>query len=187
MAAVISYRVHPGDTLSSVSRRLCGHAAGWPALWAANRRQVRNPDAVRPGQRLTAACGPVSARLADLALDARPRPAPVRAAVAVAHAAPAPAPAPSPAPNLPPSPAGYSGPGGFQSCVIAAESGGNPQAYNASSGASGLYGFLLSTWDSLGVGYPGGAYTAPVSVQNQGFAIEYARAGVSPWRAYDGC
>jgi resuscitation-promoting factor RpfA len=71
--------------------------------------------------------------------------------------------------------------------VIQAESGGSPTAYNPSSGASGLFGFLLSTWDSLGLGYPGGAFTAPASVQEQGFAIEYARAGTSPWAPYDGC
>lgn len=81
----------------------------------------------------------------------------------------------------------YSGGSGFQQCVIMAESGGDPTAYNPSSGASGLYGFLLSTWDSLGLGYPGGAYTAPVSVQNEGFAILYARDGTSPWAPYDGC
>lgn len=75
----------------------------------------------------------------------------------------------------------------FEACVIQAESGGNPTAINPSSGASGLFGFLLSTWDSLGLGYPGGAYTAPVSVQEQGFQILYARDGTSPWAPYDGC
>lgn len=76
---------------------------------------------------------------------------------------------------------------GFEACVIQRESGGDPTAYNSSSGASGLFGMLLSTWDSLGLGYPGGAYTAPVSVQEQGFAILYARDGTSPWAPYDGC
>jgi hypothetical protein len=76
---------------------------------------------------------------------------------------------------------------GFEACVISRESGGDPTAYNSSSGASGLFGMLLSTWDSLGLGYPGGAYTAPVSVQEQGFAILYARDGTAPWAAYDGC
>jgi hypothetical protein len=76
---------------------------------------------------------------------------------------------------------------GFEACVISRESGGDPTAYNSSSGASGLFGMLLSTWDSLGLGYPGGAYTAPVSVQEQGFAILYARDGTAPWGPYDGC
>lgn len=75
----------------------------------------------------------------------------------------------------------------FEACVIQRESGGNPRAYNSSSGASGLFGMLLSTWDSLGLGYSGGAYTAPVSVQEQGFNILYARDGTSPWAPYDGC
>jgi hypothetical protein len=75
---------------------------------------------------------------------------------------------------------------GFEQCVITAESGGNPRAYNSSSGASGLFGFLLSTWDSMNLGYPGGAYTAPASVQEQAFSKLYAGAGTSPW-AGDGC
>jgi hypothetical protein len=70
--------------------------------------------------------------------------------------------------------------------VMQAESGGDPTAYNQSSGASGLFGDLLSTWLSLGLGYPGGAYTAPAGVQLEGFAKLYAEAGMSPWDA-DGC
>jgi Transglycosylase-like domain len=75
----------------------------------------------------------------------------------------------------------------FEECVIQAESGGDPAAYNPSSGASGLFGFLLSTWDALGLGYPGGAYTAPVSVQEAGFWKEYDEVGTSAWAPYDGC
>lgn len=79
--------------------------------------------------------------------------------------------------------------GSFEACVIARESGGNPQAYNASSGAGGLFQFLPSTWASLGYAgaYPGGAQTAPASVQEQAFARLYAEAGTSPWAPYDGC
>jgi hypothetical protein len=44
----------------------------------------------------------------------------------------------------------YQGGSGFQACVIARESGGDPAAVNPVSGAGGLYGFLPSTWQSLG-------------------------------------
>ena len=77
-------------------------------------------------------------------------------------------------------------PGSFQACVIAHESGGNPTAVNPSSGAGGLYQFLPSTWAGLGLGYPGGAQTAPPSVQTEGFFKLYAEAGPAPW-AGDGC
>lgn len=88
-----------------------------------------------------------------------------------------------------------SGMSSFEACVIRAESGGDPTAINMGSGASGLYGFLMSTWNSLGLGYTGGwnggwyggARTAPVSVQEQGFDILYARDGTAPWAPYDGC
>ena len=63
-----------------------------------------------------------------------------------------------------------------------------PQVVNSSSGAGGLYQFLPSTWATTpwGSQYPGGAQTAPVSVQNQAFQWLYARQGTSPWST-DGC
>jgi hypothetical protein len=123
-------------------------------------------------------------RRAEAAQDQRQaaRQAARRAAAAARRAAAAVVPSAAPSGQV-----GTGGMGGFEACVIAAESGGNPRAYNSSSGASGLFGFLLTTWDSLNLGYPGGASTAPATVQEQGFAIEYARAGVAPWAAYDGC
>lgn len=76
-------------------------------------------------------------------------------------------------------------PGTFQECVIQRESGGNPRAVNPGSGAGGLYGFLPSSWHSLG--YAGLPEDAPVWEQNQAFAREYALAGTAPWEPYDKC
>jgi hypothetical protein len=138
------------------------------AVERARERRIAHRRAVRAARRAAAAAA-------------------AQAAAQAAQAAQAPQqPAQSPAPAAQPAQPSYSGAGGFQSCVIAHESGGDPTAYNASSGASGLYGFLLSTWDSMGLGYPGGASTAPVSVQNEAFAKLYAEAGTAPW-AGDGC
>ena len=80
------------------------------------------------------------------------------------------------------------GGGSYQSCVIAHESSGDPQAVNSSSGAGGLYQFLPSTWASTpeGAAYPGGAQTAPKSVQDAAFRWEYRRYGSAPWST-DGC
>jgi resuscitation-promoting factor RpfC len=74
---------------------------------------------------------------------------------------------------------------GYQACVIARESGGNPQAVNPLSGAGGLFQFLPSTW--AGLGYSGLPQNAPVSVQYQAFAKLYAQAGTQPWSPSDGC
>ena len=84
---------------------------------------------------------------------------------------------------------GTEGMGAFEACVISRESGGNPRAVNPGSGAGGLFQFLPSTWAGLGYAsaYPGGAQTAPVSVQEAAFAKLYAEAGTSPWAPYDGC
>ena len=178
--------VHSGDSLSSISQREFGSASSWPALWWANRHSVHNPSVIQAGQRLVVpGSHKVKPWLSRAALAAIPAPAP--APVAAAPAAPA---APSASTGTatsaaPAQAASYSGSGGFQSCVIQRESGGNASAVNASSGAGGLYGFLPSTWQSLG--HSGLPENASVAEQNAAFAQEYAQSGGSAWSAYDGC
>ena len=142
--------VRAGDSLSSISQREFGSAASWPALWWANRHTVHNPSVIQAGERL---------RLPELAPGqalADPRRArgdpgggPGAGARGARRRRPARARSPAPRPVQQVT-ASYSGSGGFQSCVIQAESGGNASAVNGSSGAGGLYGFLPSTWQSLG-------------------------------------
>jgi LysM repeat protein len=170
--------VHAGDTLSSISQREFGSAGSWPALWWANRHSVHNPSVIQVGQRLQLPKShKVKPWLARAALAAAPAPVAVSAAPS---ASPASVPSAAPAQQ-----ASYSGSGGFQSCVIQAESGGNASAVNASSGAGGLYGFLPSTWQSLG--FSGLPQNASVAQQNAAFAKEYAQSGTAAWSAYDGC
>ena len=114
------------------------------------------------------------------------------AAAAAARAAAQAQPSPAPQQAAPVQPGGNvstAGMAAFEACVIRVESGGNPTAVNPSSGAGGLFQFLPSTWAALGfaASYPGGAQTAPASVQEAAFAKEYAEAGTSPWAPYDGC
>ena len=185
--------VKSGNTLSSIAKKEYGSAADWPALWWRNRHSVHNPQMLQVGQKLTvsdkAKLTAAIRRAAFAAIPAAaPAPAPVQAspeqaspaAVSAAPAQPAPASAPAA-----PAATSYTGSGGFQSCVIQAESGGNPSAVNPSSGAGGLYGFLPSTWHSLG--YSGLPQNASVAQQNAAFAQEYAQSGGSAWSAYDGC
>ena len=73
----------------------------------------------------------------------------------------------------------------FQACVIARESGGNPQVMNAS-GHYGLYQFSASTWAAYG-GNPADFGHASVAEQNQVFANAIAAGGESNWAPYDGC
>jgi hypothetical protein len=79
----------------------------------------------------------------------------------------------------------YNGFSSFEQCVIARESGGNPQAVNPSSGAGGLFQFLPSTWAALG--FSGLPQYASVATQEAAFAKAYAQSGTSPWAPYDGC
>jgi hypothetical protein len=179
--------VHSGDSLSSISQREFGSAASWPALWWANRHKVHNPSMIHTGERLVVPGShkvkPWLTRAAMAAIPA-PAPAPVAAAPVAAAAAPS-ASTGSATSAAPAQQASYSGSGGFQSCVIQRESGGDPSAVNASSGAGGLYGFLPSTWQSLG--HSGLPQNASVAEQNAAFAQEYAQSGGSAWSAYDGC
>jgi len=191
-----TYTVRSGDNLSQISARFCGTAADFPSLAAAS--GIANPNLIFPGQPITLNChAPV------------PAPAHVTSAVkhhharhagrhadrdhtrpAGQHSAPGRhARRSDPGRARGPGHVGTQGMGAFEACVISHESGGNPRAVNPSSGAGGLFQFLPSTWAGLGYAsaYPGGAQTAPVSVQEAAFAKLYAEAGTSPWAPYDGC
>ena len=170
-----SYTVRPGDTLSAIAARAYGNAAGWPAVWWANRRQVPDPAIITAGERLHLPGSPQVpawlARAARAALAAPPAPA---APVTAGPAAPAvPAPAPSPAP---------ASPGGVNWAAIAAcESGGN---WSASTG-NGFYGglqFTEQTW----LGYGGGRYAPTASQATPAQQIAVARQvlagqGIGAW------
>jgi resuscitation-promoting factor RpfC len=173
------YTVKPGDTLASIAKHEYGSADRWPALWWVNRSKIRNPNMIGVGQRLKlSAWHPRFGWLTRAAMGATPAPAPVAEPVTTGTA-----PAAAPAAAAPSSYSAASG--GFQQCVIQAESGGNASAVNASSGAGGLYGFLPSTWQALG--HSGLPENASVAEQNQAFQQEYAQSGSSAWSAYDGC
>jgi len=75
--------------------------------------------------------------------------------------------------------------GAFGACVIARESGGNPQIMNAT-GHYGLYQFSESTWIKYG-GSAADFGHASVAEQNQVFANALAAGGESNWAPYDGC
>lgn len=68
------------------------------------------------------------------------------------------------------------------------ESGGSYTAVNASSGASGAYQFLDSTWRTVpaSAGYASAA-AAPASVQDRAAQQLFARDGTTPWLASASC
>jgi LysM repeat protein len=177
-----AYTVVSGDTLSRISARFCGTPGDYLSLAGAS--GITNPNLIYPGQTIKLRCHAAPLQLTVASTSGAHRSsashaerAPGRHARLGRHAAP---------------PAGTvstAGMAAFEACVISRESGGNPAAVNPASGAGGLYQFLPSTWASLGyaAAYPGGAQTAPVSVQRAAFAKLYAEAGTSPWAPYDGC
>jgi hypothetical protein len=175
------YTVRSGDTLTSIASHKYGAANRWPALWWVNRNKIKNPNAVGVGTRLRLTPWhprkPWLDRAAMAAIPAPP-PSPVTAAPAAGTAAPVPAAAA-------PSQSSGAASGSFEQCVIQRESGGDPTAVNSSSGAGGLYGFLPSTWASLG--YSGAPQNASAATQREAFQKAYAQQGSAPWSAYDGC
>jgi hypothetical protein len=75
--------------------------------------------------------------------------------------------------------------GAFEACVIFHESRGDPSAQNPHSSASGLYGFLSSTWRNVtGTAGPARAYSS--AIQHLAFLKLFASVGRSPW-AGSGC
>ena len=174
--ALLTVVVHSGNNLSTLAS---SHGGSWQASCQASK--LANCNEIYPGQRLVIVRG--SADRGALAYAASHTPA-LRADNRVRRAQRHPEHRASlhSAGHHPRT--GYP-PGSFQACVIARESGGIATAVNSKSGAGGLYGFLPSTWQSLG--YSGLPENAPVSVQNQAFQREYSLAGTSPWGPYDGC
>jgi hypothetical protein len=193
-AARSSYIVRSGDSLSQISARFCGTAADFPSLAAAS--GIANPNLIFPGQSITLNChAPAPAHVTSAVKHHHARHAGQHAdrdhtRPAGRHSSPGRHARPSdPGRARGQGHVGTEGMGAFEACVISRESGGNPRAVNPSSGAGGLFQFLPSTWAGLGYAsaYPGGAQTAPVSVQEAAFAKLYAEAGTSPWAPYDGC
>lgn len=181
---VTRYLVRPGDTLSSIAKKVYGNANSWPALWWINKATVHNPNEIQAGETLKLsgwhpqlgwiysaamkAIPSVSVAVTSNSFDAPT----YQAASSSAHAASSPS---------------WSGTASssFEACVIARESGGNAQVMN-SSGHYGLYQFSESTW----VAYGGSAADfghASAAEQHQVFANAVAQGGQSNWSPYDGC
>jgi nucleoid-associated protein YgaU len=50
--AATVYEVKPGDSLSKIAKAHYGKASDWQRIFEANRDVVKDPDMIRPGQRL---------------------------------------------------------------------------------------------------------------------------------------
>ncbi len=179
------YTVKSGDTLSDIARRVYKNPGFWPVLYWANHSQIRYANVIEVGQVLTVPAKPAHIPNAPSVLGPTPPPAPVTTSAPATGYGASSAPAYT-AQAAPVQASGsYSGGGGFQSCVIARESGGNSQVMN-SSGHYGLYQFSSGTWSAYG-GNPADFGNASVAEQNQVFNNAIAAGGASNWAPYDGC
>lgn len=175
-----SYTVRQDDTLSSIAISKYRDAADWTCIYDANSRAIGvNPNVIILGEHLRIP-EPAPSHCKTPAM-----PAPALAPVTETVASVSTPQAVTPAQQAPVSSSSYSGSGGMQSCIIAAESGGNPGIWNAS-GHWGLYQFSYDTWVAHG-GSPGDFGTASVAEQNQVYYNTVAVDGYSDWAPYDGC
>jgi LysM repeat protein len=165
-----TYTVRSGDSLSKIAGRVYHDQAAWPVIYWANRSKIRSANNISAGQVLRIPAKP--ARIPNA-------PAQVASVVVTASESGGVTYAPAETAST------YSGGGGFASCVIARESGGNSQVMN-SSGHYGLYQFSASTWEEYG-GSASDFGNASVSEQNKVFDNALAAGGQSNWSAYDGC
>jgi hypothetical protein len=172
-APPLYYVVRKGDTLSSIAKRF---DTNWQALWWVNRDKVPNPNLILAGTNLRLSkWHPDPPKWLEQAANRAAGYQRAREVVTtVAYVQPI------------PTGTYNAAPGSFQQCVIQRESGGNPDAQNPYSTASGLYGFLDSTWTGV-TGLPGPARDYSVAVQNAAFAKAYAESGTADWASYDGC
>ncbi len=189
------HTVVSGDTLSGVAAGAYQQANCWPGIYRASKKAIgSDPDVIVPGQQLRVPRG----------CDSRPVsvPAPAHVTVDVTQHSDSLSQSPArhsshqattrhssisgdSASSTASGRSGYAVSSSFQACVIRAESGGNPQIWNAS-GHWGLYQFSYSTWVGHGgspslFGKAGGAYQTKVFWQT------VHDDGTSDWAPYDGC
>ncbi len=170
------YVVRSGDTLASIAQRLYASADYWPVLYWANHAAIPDASQITAGQVLTVPNKPAKIPSAPQEL-APAAPAATTASSGQGYSSRAATATTS---------STYSGASNsFQACVIARESGGNPQVMNGS-GHYGLYQFSASTWAAYG-GNPADFGHASVAEQNQVFDNAIAAGGESNWAPYDGC
>jgi LysM repeat protein len=186
------YTVQPGDSLSKIAGRFYGNSAAWPVLYWRNHSKIHWANDIEAGQTLRIPHEPARIPRAPAQLEAPPPPPPppthTTAVYTPRHSSsvsePSQAPEQAAAPSTATVTSGIPG-GAFGQCVVARESGGNPQVMNAS-GHYGLYQFSASTWAEYG-GNPADFGHASAAEQNQVFANAMARGGESNWSPYDGC
>jgi hypothetical protein len=151
----------PGPTVHSPTIRrsapVSADVEGYRGQWA-----LPPPAVLEPTTTTTVESVPKD-KAAPAVPPARPRP---RSGVSAAGAAP-------------------TSSGGYEACVIRRESGGSATAQNPHSSASGLYGFLGSTWHAV-TGLSGEARDYSPAVQRSAFLKLYAEEGSRPW-ASDRC
>lgn len=179
-ATARSYTVRSGDSLSAIAGHFYHNANAWPVIYYGNRSKIRWANDINVGQVLTIPAKPAHIPSPPAQLSPRTyTPRHARATTVTASVE-----------TTTTSTAGYYGggpyPGGaFGACVVARESGGNAQIWNAS-GHYGLYQFSESTWIAYG-GSPALFGHATVAEQNAVFATALAEGGQNNWAPYDGC
>jgi LysM repeat protein len=170
------YTVKSGDTLASIAKSVYANADYWPVLYWANHAAIPYASQITAGQVLSVPNKP--AKIPSAPQEQAPAATTMSSGSAATSA--------TTQTQTTQTTSTYSGSAGsFQACVIARESGGNPQVMNAS-GHYGLYQFSYSTWAAYG-GNPADFGHASVAEQNQVFANAIAAGGESNWAPYDGC
>ena len=168
------YIVKSGDTLASIAQQVYASADYWPVLYQANKASIPDASQIQVGQALSVPSKPAKIPSAPQ----QPAPAASTASSGSGYSSASSA-------TTTTSSTVSAASGSFQACVIARESGGNPQVMNAS-GHYGLYQFSAGTWAAYG-GNPADFGHASVAEQNQVFANAMAAGGESNWAPYDGC
>lgn len=173
-AALTTYRVARGDTLSGIAHQRLHGVATWRDLWYVNAKHVKDPNLIFVGQVLALPHHHM-AKPAGLATPHATHHA-VHHVTAHRHATHH---------HATHHATVHVGASGFEACVIRRESGGNPDIWNPT-GHWGLYQFDLSTWESGGGSAAAFGHVGPAE-QHRVFENVYAARGTSPWAPYDGC
>jgi LysM repeat protein len=158
-----------GNTLSGIAEQKYGNPACWPGVYNANKKTIGpDPNVIRSGERLILPAACDTTPPAEMTAVVK-KTVPQTSAASATHES-----------------VSVTATSSFQACVIARESGGNPDIWNAT-GHWGLYQFSEQTW----IAYGGSAAEfghASAAEQTRIFDNAMATSGgADNWAPYDGC
>jgi len=193
----LSYTVQEGDSLSSIAQAKLGDASKWIDIYNLNKDTITDPSVIYPGMQIVLPGVTTNTTPSVVLLAGEDFSAPTLSQDVTEAAVPTVTQTPVTQASLPVQPKGnytavivaaaakYNVSASVMTNVLECESGMNPNAYNVSSGATGIAQFMPSTyagsWNIYKTQYP---LTSPIG-QIYAMALKISEGDAKAWQCYD--